>query len=59
MNDVDGPNVAGTIYRRLLDGDSAYLDTDVIPYALDEAAQDLRHAGYPPSRWASFVHLGI
>ena len=59
MHDADGPEVAKIIYSRLFEGDSEYLDPDVIPSALDEAVRALRDAGHPPSRWAPFIHLGM
>lgn len=59
MYDVDGPDIAGHVYQQLFSGNSEYLDPAVIPYALDEAVQQLRAKGLPPSRWATFIHLGI
>jgi CHAT domain-containing protein len=56
MSDVDGPVVAGAVYRELFKGD--VLDPRIIPYALDEAVQELRRQGAPAHRWATFVHIG-
>lgn len=57
MWDNDGPDVAGVIYRALLE--SEILLPDAIPYALDSAVQRLRARGLPPERWATYVHIGI
>lgn len=59
MGDADGPIIAKKVYGELFAGDSAYLDPDIVPYALDAAVQELREKGLHPSRWASFVHVGI
>jgi hypothetical protein len=56
MGDADGPLVAEHIYSAF--SSAAELDPDAIPYALDEAARVLRKKGLPPSRWATFVHIG-
>lgn len=59
MGDADGPIIAKMLYGELFAGDSAYLDPEAVPYALDAAVQELRAKGLHPSRWASFVHVGI
>ena len=59
MGDVDGPIVAQKVYEQVFSGDSQYLDTEIVPYALDEATQQLRAEGLHPSRWAPYIHLGI
>lgn len=59
MNDADGPVVAKSVYGALYDGESEYLDPNVVPYALDEAVQELRKRGYHPSRWAPYIHMGM
>lgn len=59
MSDVDGPHVAGHIYRRIFSEGGQTLDPDDIPYALDEAIEELRSQNVPPSRWATFIHLGM
>jgi CHAT domain-containing protein len=56
MGDADGPAVAEHVYQELFQGEK--LDPQVIPYALDEAAQKLREAGISAHRWATFVHIG-
>lgn len=56
MNDYDGPAVATSVYTELLEADAFELDH--VPYALDQAVQKLRKSGAPPSRWATFVHMG-
>lgn len=59
MSDIDGPLVASHIYDQIFSGEGEYLDPNVIPYALDEAVQRLRADRVPPSRWATFIHLGM
>jgi hypothetical protein len=59
MEDVDGPMIAGSVYRDLFRGDSVILDPNDIPYALDAAVQELRKVHPEPSRWALYIHLGI
>jgi CHAT domain-containing protein len=59
MGDMDGPVVAGSIYRELFAGNSEELDMDVLPYALDAAVRHLRDQGVEPSRWAPYIHLGL
>jgi hypothetical protein len=56
MGDADGPVVAPMVYRELFKGDM--FDPSVVPYALDEAVQELRRQGIPAHRWATFVHIG-
>jgi hypothetical protein len=56
MNDVDGPYVAQRVYRHIFrDG---RLNLDSVPYALDDAVNELRKSGVPASRWATYVHVG-
>lgn len=57
MNDIDGPFMAERVYKRLFR--SGRLDLSVLPYALDDAARELRELGAPPSRWATYVHFGV
>jgi hypothetical protein len=59
MSDVDGPVVARELYSQLFAAGSTLLDPEVIPYALDDAISQLREQDLSPSRWASYVHLGI
>jgi CHAT domain-containing protein len=58
MGDVDGPEIAKTVYEEIFKGDSEYLDPEVIPYALDAAVQKLREKDPNPSRWAPYIHIG-
>lgn len=66
MDDVDGSDVTTTLYRRLFsvredesDPGDAVLDPDVVPFALDEAVRALRAKGVSPSRWATYIHIGV
>jgi hypothetical protein len=59
MRDSDGPLVVTEIYERLFCSDSEFLDSDEIPYAIDDAVQKLRQAGVAPARWAPFIHIGL
>jgi hypothetical protein len=56
MHDEDGPEIASGVYGELLSKD--VLDLTEIPYALDAAVEQLRQNGAPPSRWATFIHMG-
>jgi hypothetical protein len=56
MGDIDGPAVASQVYEEILKKD--VLDLDDIPYAVDKAVTLLREKGVPPSRWATFIHIG-
>jgi hypothetical protein len=56
MHDQDGPVVAKKVYDELLQSDS--LELGDIPYALDAAVRELRARGAPPTRWATFIHMG-
>lgn len=57
MNDIDGPFMAEAIYKRVFRNGG--LDLTVLPYALDDAARELRELGAPASRWATYVHFGV
>lgn len=59
MGDKDGPEVAVCVYKELFATSGEYFDPDTIPYALDAAVQELRLKGCHPSRWATYVHLGV
>jgi CHAT domain-containing protein len=59
MGDIDGPVVAETIYRELFAGEKDSIDFDIVPYALDAAVNKLRSQGLEPSRWATYVHIGV
>jgi hypothetical protein len=58
MNDADGPLVARHVYEELFAGPKV-LEPDAIPYALDAATRELRLSGASPSRWATYIHMGI
>jgi hypothetical protein len=59
MRDLEGPDVADSIYSALFhDDDSEYLDPDEVPYALDDAVRKMRESGLDPSFWATYVHIG-
>ncbi|PSR75549.1 hypothetical protein PHLCEN_2v9029 [Hermanssonia centrifuga] len=57
MYDLDGPEVAKVIYAELFKGGP--FNPDDIPYALDAAGQSMRTRGLPPSRWATYVRMGV
>jgi hypothetical protein len=57
MNDIDGPFMTERIYQHIFKNGSPDLDT--VPLALEDAAKELRESGAPPSRWATYVHLGL
>jgi hypothetical protein len=59
MEDIDGPMIAGSVYKDLFRGESEFMDPDDVPYALDEAVQKLRSFDSDPARWAPYIHLGI
>ena len=59
MNDNDGPLIARTIYEEIFKDPTASLDPEMIPYALDCAIQKLQQNGVHPSRWATYIHVGI
>ncbi|KDQ50413.1 hypothetical protein JAAARDRAFT_42076 [Jaapia argillacea MUCL 33604] len=59
MHDVDGPHIASAIYPALLKDGKINGDIDAIPYALDEAVRELRNEGVHPSRWATYIHMGV
>jgi hypothetical protein len=56
MRDQDGPRIAKLFYEKLFAKEEISLDD--IPYALDYAVGELRRAGVPPERWATFIHMG-
>ncbi|PSR90706.1 hypothetical protein PHLCEN_2v4855 [Hermanssonia centrifuga] len=57
MDDLDGPEVAEAIYTELFRGSP--FNPDDIPYALDAAVKGMRARGLPPSRWATYSHMGV
>ena len=64
MDDMDGPAVAKKVYTRLFPsgeggGDEGDLDPAVVPYAIDEAVRESRANGVSPSRWATYIHVGM
>jgi hypothetical protein len=59
MNDADGPTVAKHVYEELLRGGLDTLNYDVIPFALDAVTRKLREDGVHPSRWATWIHMGM
>lgn len=59
MNDVDGSVVAKKLYETIIKNDCEYLDPTAIPYALDDAVQELREKGLHSSRWGPYIHFGM
>lgn len=61
MNDNDGPDIARSIYGELFKrvDSNQPLDFDVVPWALDSAIRKLQEKGVHPSRWATYIHIGI
>ena len=59
IEDADGPVIARTGYEALFSGGSEHLDPDDVPYALDDAVQQLRKMHPDPSRWAPYIHIGL
>lgn len=57
MDDIDGLLMAERIYKRIVrDG---RLNVSTIPFAVAEAARELRESGVPVSRWSIYIHLGV
>ena len=59
MNDNDGPLIARSIYEEVFKDPTTSLDPKMIPYALDRAIHKLQQNGVHPSRWATYIHVGI
>jgi hypothetical protein len=59
MNDNDGPEVATAVYQDLFRVKTKVPDPDTIPRALDAATRNMRKQGLHPSRWATYIHMGI
>lgn len=57
MDDADGPEVARVVYREMFK--SGTCNYEAVPYALELAVQQLRDKGIHPSRWATYVHMGL
>jgi hypothetical protein len=57
MDDIDGPFMAKRIYQRIFRNGT--LDMGAVPYALEDAARELRELGAPVSRWATYIHMGV
>lgn len=57
MDDIDGPFMAGRIYKRIFR--NKRLDINEVPYALEDAVRELRESGVPAARWATYVHFGV
>ncbi|THG93015.1 hypothetical protein EW026_g8096 [Hermanssonia centrifuga] len=57
MDDLDGPEVAKAIYTELFKGGP--FNPDDVPYALDAVVRGMRARKLPPSRWATYVHMGV
>jgi hypothetical protein len=55
MNDADGPIITTLFYKQLFQ--NSVINVDDVPRALDRAVKELRDAGVPPERWATFVHI--
>lgn len=58
MDDVDGPEVAMTVYEELFKPGLDTLDADRVPFALDLAVRKLRDRQLSASRWAPYVYYG-
>ena len=58
MHDADGPMVASKVYSELVKHRETF-DYDAVPRAIDAAVRELKDAGVPPSRWATWIHMGI
>ena len=56
MADEDGPEVAGTFYEEIFN--DLPVRSDSAAYALHYALKKLRMRRVPPSRWATFIHIG-
>lgn len=59
MNDADGPRIAQHVYRELVESSAEEFNYEAIPRALDAAVRKLREDGAHPSRWATWIHMGI
>ena len=59
MDDNDGPEIAQTVYEELFKDPDQKVDPKLVPYALDLAVRRLQEEGVHPSRWATYIHLGV
>jgi hypothetical protein len=59
MNDLDGPEVATLVYQILFAEKTKLPHPDIIPRALDAATRNMRERGIHPSRWATYIHMGV
>lgn len=59
MDDNDGPEIARFVYQGLFQDGKGVLEPNAIPFALDAAVRKLHHDGAHPSRWATYVHVGM
>ena len=58
MHDEDGPRVAEKVYSELIRDKDAF-NYEAVPRALDAAIREMRDEGLHPSRWATWIHMGI
>jgi hypothetical protein len=56
MSDKDGPLIADYVYDALFE--EAIFDSNLVPYALDDAVRNLREQNVDAERWSVFVHMG-
>lgn len=56
MSDRDGPPLARDFYAKMFEGE---LDVKASAAALHDAVKNLRAAGVPIERWATFIHIGV
>ena len=59
MNDSDGPVVAQHFYQELFKPKNEHINPDDVAYALHNAVQELKARKLPPSRWVTYVHIGL
>lgn len=57
MDDADGPEISKMVYGKIFHDGMFYREE--VPYALDAAIRKLRSNGAHPSRWATYIHMGI
>jgi len=59
MNDSDGPAIAKIFYRELFRDPEQVLDGRRVSIALQKAIRSLEDAGVHPSRWATYIQVGL